>query len=63
LEDHGSAFGRHNSLRGAIERAGTTLPYLPAYSPDFNPIDQAFANLESSAPKGRGANVRSTHQQ
>jgi transposase len=46
-----------------IERAGTTLRYLPAYSPDFNPIDQAFANLESSAPKGRGANVRSTHQQ
>jgi transposase len=28
-------------VRQAIERAGATLCYLPAYSPDFNPIEQA----------------------
>jgi transposase len=30
-------------VREAIERAGATLRYLPAYSPDLNPIEQAFA--------------------
>jgi transposase len=29
-------------VREAIERAGATLRYLPPYSPDFNPIEQAF---------------------
>src|SRR5258708_9745886 len=27
----------------AIEAAGAKLRYLPAYSPDFNPIEQAFS--------------------
>jgi transposase len=31
----------------AIERAGCTLMYLPPYSPDLNPIEPAFAKLES----------------
>jgi len=34
-------------VREAIERAGATLRYLPAYSPDFNPIEQAFAKLKA----------------
>ena len=29
----------------AIVAAGARLRYLPAYSPDFNPIEQAFAKL------------------
>ncbi len=33
------------AVRAAIERAGTTLHLRPAYSPDFNPIEQAFATL------------------
>jgi len=34
-------------VREAIEAAGARLLYLPAYSPDFNPIEQAFAKLKS----------------
>jgi transposase len=31
----------------AIEAAGATLLYLPPYSPDFNPIEMAFAKLKA----------------
>ena len=31
-----------------IEAAGATLLYLPPYSPDFNPIENAFAKLKSN---------------
>ena len=34
-------------VRAAIEAAGATLLYLPPYSPDFNPIEQAFAKLKA----------------
>ena len=34
-------------VRQAIEAAGAHLRYLPPYSPDFNPIEQAFANLKA----------------
>ena len=30
-----------------IEAAGAELRYLPPYSPDFNPIENAFAKLEA----------------
>jgi transposase len=29
-----------------VEGAGATLLYLPPYSPDFNPIEMAFAKLK-----------------
>jgi transposase len=38
-------------VRQAIERAGATLRYLPAYSPDLNPIEQAFAKLKAALRK------------
>jgi transposase len=38
-------------VKEAIERAGATLHYLPAYSPDFNPIEQAFAKLKAALRK------------
>ena len=31
-------------VKETIEGAGATLRYLPAYSPDFNPIEQASPN-------------------
>ncbi len=31
----------------AIERAGCAVAYLPPYSPDFNPIEQAFAKVKA----------------
>ena len=34
-------------VQEAIERRGTILVYLPAYSPDFNPIEQIFAKLKA----------------
>lgn len=33
--------------RDAIEAAGASLLYLPPYSPDFNPIENAFAKLKA----------------
>src|SRR5688500_217987 len=35
------------AVRRAIEAAGATLLYLPPYSPDFNPIENAFAKLKA----------------
>ena len=35
------------SVRQAIEAAGARLLYLPPYSPDFNPIEMAFAKLKA----------------
>jgi transposase len=34
-------------VRTAIEAAGARLLYLPPYSPDLNPIEQAFAKLKA----------------
>lgn len=34
-------------MRDAIEAAGASLLYLPPYSPDFNPIENAFAKLKA----------------
>ena len=34
-------------VRAAIEAAGGRLLYLPPYSPDFNPIENAFAKLKA----------------
>jgi transposase len=34
-------------VREAIEAAGARLLYLPPYSPDFNPIELAFAKLKA----------------
>jgi transposase len=33
--------------RQAIEKAGAILLFLPPYSPDFNPIEQAFSKLKA----------------
>ena len=36
-----------SGIRERIEVAGARLLYLPAYSPDFNPIELAFAKLKA----------------
>lgn len=36
-----------SGVREAIEAAGASLLYLPPYSPDFNPIEMAFAKLKA----------------
>lgn len=35
-------------IRALIEQADCTLIFLPAYSPDFNPIEQAFSKLKTA---------------
>jgi len=39
------------AVRAAIESAGATLLFLPPYSPDFNPIEQAFSKLKAHLRK------------
>ena len=39
------------AVRAAIARAGAGLLYLPPYSPDFNPIENAFAKLKAMLRK------------
>ena len=34
-------------VRETIQAAGAKLLHLPPYSPDFNPIEQAFAKLKA----------------
>jgi transposase len=38
-------------IRAAIEAAGARLIYLPPYSPDFNPIENAFSKLKAHLRK------------
>jgi len=35
-------------VRDLIEERGCEFVYLPPYSPDFNPIEQAFSKLKAS---------------
>ena len=38
---------KSHEVRRAIEAAGATLRYLPPYSPDFNPIENAFSKFKA----------------
>ena len=38
-------------VRQAVEACGAELRYLPPYSPDFNPIENAFAKLKAHVRK------------
>ena len=41
------AVHKQPAVRAAIEAAGAQLRFLPPYSPDFNPIELAFAKLKA----------------
>ena len=41
------AVHKQPEVRQAIEAAGALLRFLPPYSPDFNPIELAFAKLKA----------------
>ena len=49
-------------VRKAIEAAGASLRYLPPYSPDFNPIEQAFAKLKALLRKAAARTLPSLWQ-
>jgi transposase len=44
-------------VRQAIEAVGATVRDLPAYSPDLNPIEQAFSRLKAALRKGAARTV------
>jgi transposase len=48
-------------VRELIEERGCELIYLPPYSPDFNPIEEAFAKIKAllCAKPGRAPERRS----
>jgi len=41
------AVHKQPDVRRAIEAVGASVRFLPPYSPDFNPIEQAFAKLKA----------------
>ena len=49
-------------IRLAIRAAGARLLFLPAYSPDLNPIEQVFANLKTLLRKLDPRTVEATWQ-
>lgn len=46
-----------DGVREAVEAAGAHVRYLPAYSPDFNPIEMAFSRLKAALRKGAARSV------
>ena len=45
------------AVRQAIEATGASLVFLPPYSPDFNPIENAFSKLKSILRKAAARSV------
>jgi transposase len=50
------------SIRQAIEARGCELLFLPPYSPDFTPIEQAFSKIKAIL-RGLGARTREALQE
>ena len=48
-----------DSIRAAIEARHCELLFLPPYSPDFTPIEQAFSKIKAIL-RGMGARMRDT---
>lgn len=44
-------------VRAIIEAAGASLRHLPSYSPDFNPIEMAFAKLKAILRKAAARTI------
>ena len=51
-----------DAIRQAIQAAGARLIFLPPYSPDLNPIEQAFAKLKHFLRKAKERTVDATWQ-
>ena len=51
-----------DAIRKEIMAAGARLIFLPPYSPDLNPIEQAFSKLKHHLRKAKERTVESTWQ-
>ena len=40
-------FHHRESIRELVETQGATLKFLPAYSPEFNPIEECWSKLKA----------------
>jgi transposase len=58
IDNLGSHKGK--AVRHAIRAAGAKLFFLPPYSPDLNPIEQAFAKLKTLLRKAAEITVEAT---
>jgi transposase len=58
IDNLGSHKGK--AVRRAIRAAGAKLFFLPAYSPDLNPIEQFFAKLKTLLRKAAERTVEGT---
>ncbi len=54
MDTHGAH--RPSRIRELIEGRGCELLYLPPYSPDFNPIEEAFAKIKGVLRKAEARN-------
>lgn len=48
---------KKDEVRDIIVAAGAELRYLPPYSPDLNPIEQAFAKLKAHLRKAQERSI------
>src|SRR5580658_1234926 len=60
MDNLGSHKGR--AVRAAIRAAKAKLLFLPAYSPDLNPIEQAFAKIKTLLRKADARTIEQTWQ-
>ena len=51
---------KRQAIRCVIRAAGAKLLFLPAYSPDLNPIEQVFAKLKTLLRKRDTRSVEAT---
>ena len=58
MDNLGSHKGR--AVRAAIRTAKAKLFFLPAYSPDLNPIEQAFAKMKTLLRKAGARTIEAT---
>jgi transposase len=47
-----------DGVAAALEAAGAKVRYLPAYSPDLNPIEMTFSKLKTALRKGAARSVK-----
>jgi putative transposase len=59
LDNLGSHKG--NAVRQTIRAAGARRLFLPPYSPDLNPIEQAFAKLKHWLRQAQARSIPETH--
>ncbi len=52
---------KNTKVRELIEAAGAELRFLPAYSPDLNPIEQAFAKLKAHLRKAQERSIETLY--